>query len=552
MKNKSKPLGINDPLRHADHARPTTRRDFLRQGFISGTGAVLTGGAFGLFSNPREAYAAVSSDLDALATDIGCSLGGLSGARKIPFICFDLAGGANFASSNVIVGQGGGQMDLLSTGGYSKMGLPGDIIPGLSDTNLAAGMLSLSDGDFTNSQLGLKFHSDSALLFGILEKFISVAPGGASAGKVEGAVIPARSGNDTSNNTHNPLYGIAAAGADGGVVKLIGSRNTESGGNSMAPPNLIDPEIRPTKVDRPSDVTGMVDVGDLTAVLNSKEDVTAVMEAMARISHKKLRQPAVAPNISISQDEVIKDLVQCGYLKAADIADRFAGVQVDPSIDPNIVSDAGGIFGQTEFDGEGEFRKTASVMKMVIDGHAGAGSITMGGFDYHTGDRIAGENRDLRAGRCIGACLEYAAIMGQPLMIYVFSDGSVASNGTLDNSAAGANNSSGIRLGGRGKGIWTGDNSSTACSFFLVFNPNGTITPFAGSGLVDPRQIGRFSANGSVVTSATPAANNVNLLVNTLLANYMALNNNLGQFASTFANHGLGTYQNYVSFNPIV
>jgi len=499
-----------------------------------------------------EAYAAVSSDLDALATDIGCSLGGLSGARKIPFICFDLAGGANFASSNVIVGQGGGQMDLLSTGGYSKMGLPGDIIPGLSDTNLAAGMLSLSDGDFTNSQLGLKFHSDSALLFGILEKFISVAPGGASAGKVEGAVIPARSGNDTSNNTHNPLYGIAAAGADGGVVKLIGSRNTESGGNSMAPPNLIDPEIRPTKVDRPSDVTGMVDVGDLTAVLNSKEDVTAVMEAMARISHKKLRQPAVAPNISISQDEVIKDLVQCGYLKAADIADRFAGVQVDPSIDPNIVSDAGGIFGQTEFDGEGEFRKTASVMKMVIDGHAGAGSITMGGFDYHTGDRIAGENRDLRAGRCIGACLEYAAIMGQPLMIYVFSDGSVASNGTLDNSAAGANNSSGIRLGGRGKGIWTGDNSSTACSFFLVFNPNGTITPFAGSGLVDPRQIGRFSANGSVVTSATPAANNVNLLVNTLLANYMALNNNLGQFASTFANHGLGTYQNYVSFNPIV
>ncbi|VAW72636.1 FIG00785185: hypothetical protein, partial [hydrothermal vent metagenome] len=148
-------------------------------------------------------------------------------------------------------------------------------------------------------------------------------------------------------------------------------------------------------------------------------------------------------------------------------------------------------------------------------------------------------------------CLEYAAIMNTPLMIYVFSDGSVASNGAIDNTPAGANNSSGVRLGGRGKGQWTGDNSSTACSFFLVFNPNGAITTLTGSSLIDPRQIGRYSANGSVVTSATPAANNVNLLVNTLLANYMSLNGDLDQFPTLFPNHGLGTYENYVSFNPL-
>jgi len=81
-------------------------------------------------------------------------------------------------------------------------------------------------------------------------------------------------------------------------------------------------------------VTGMVDVGDLTAILDSKEDVTAVMEAMARISHKKLRDTSVSPKIDVTQDEIIKDLVQCGYLKAADIADRFAGVQVAP---PNLM-----------------------------------------------------------------------------------------------------------------------------------------------------------------------------------------------------------------------
>jgi len=116
----------------------------------------------------------------------------------------------------------------------------------------------------------------------------------------------------------------------------------------------------------------------------------------------------------------------------------------------------------------------------------------------------------------------------------------VASNGILDNSA-----------GGRGKGNWTGDNSSTACSYFLVFNPNGNITTFSDTGLVDPRQIGSFSVNGSVVTSATPAANNVNLLVNTVLANYMALNGVIATFASTFPGRGLGDVEKWVSFNPL-
>ncbi len=544
MAKRRKHLTPDEAMYHRDHSRPVSRRDFIRQGMLAGTGMALTGGVFGMFANPRNAYAQVSSDLDQLASDINCQLGGLTGARKIPFICFDLAGGANIAGSNVLVGLNGGsglgQMDLLSTAGYSKLGVPGDIIPGLSDTTLASTMLNASDGDFTNSQLGLKFHSDSAMLFGILDKFKTFTPG-----QVDGAVIPARSDNDTGNNPHNPMYGIAKAGADGGVVTLIGSRSSDSGGNSMAPAALINPEIRPTKVDRPSDVTGMVDVGNLTAVLSDPADVTAVMESMARISHEKLKLGSVSPAINITQDEVIKDLMRCGYLKAADIAERFAGVQVDPALDLNI---NGGVFTTTEFASDGEFRKTASVMKMVIDGHAGAGCITMGGYDYHTGDRQTGENRDLRAGRCIGACLEYAARMGQPLMIYVFSDGSLASNGRLDNSLP----MNGNELGGRGKGEWTGDNSSSASSFFLVFNPNGNVSVFNGDPAESRRQIGMFSLDGSVITSASPAANNVNLLVNTVLANYMSINGDLNQFATVFPNHGLGDVDKLIAFDTII
>jgi hypothetical protein len=531
-KYDKKALPVDAPLYHTDHARPVSRREFIRQGFLTGSATVLSGSVLGLFANPNQARAALSSDLTSLAQDINCSLGGLSGDSKIPFICFDLAGGANLAGSNVIVGGTDGQEDpaFISTAGYSKLGIPGDMIPGLDSSAFTLFNPESTDPNesFVNVDLGLKFHADSALLRGILDT------AGTSVANVDGCVIPARSDNDTANNPHNPLYGIAMTGARGSVVDLIGSRNSDSGGNSMAPMDMIDPAFRPTKVDRPSDVTGMVDVGNLTGILNQPADVTAVMEAMARITHKKLNAPGIDTGLGVSADEVVKDLVRCGYLKSADLADRFAGQVVDPIQDTDI----SGIFSDAGLDvsSDGEFRKTASVMKMVLNGYSAAGCITMGGYDYHTGDRSTGELRDRRAGRCIGACLNYAQILAKPLMIYVYSDGSVASNGNLDNSTD-----------GRGKGEWTGDNSSTACSFFLVYNPGG-----APNLLIPGRQIGRFSSDASVVTSSSPAANNVNILVNTVLMNYMALNGDIGNFTSIFPSHGLGTnYADYVAFEPI-
>jgi len=520
MAKKRRSLHPDEPLYHADHPRPVSRRDFLRQGFITGAGMVASGGVFSLFANPRAAYAQLSADIEQLAAASGCPIQNFTGG-SIPFICFDLAGGANIAGSNVLIGQQTGQRDFLSTAGYSKLGLPGDMIPGLPDTNFT--LLNPSDGQFINDELGLLFHADSAMLAGIREK-ATTAPAG-----VNGAVIPARSANDTANNPHNPMYGIAKAGALGEVTTLIGSRSTESGGNSLAPAMMIDPTIRPTKVDRPSDVTGMVDTGNLTGILNDPQDVVAVMESMARLSHKK-----VALN-TVTSDAVVQDLMRCGYINAADIADRFAGQDVNPddrNSDGIIVGD---IFSPTEFDSDGEFRKTASVMKMVIDGYAGAGTITMGGYDYHTGDRETGERRDLRAGRCIGACLEYAARQGTPLMIYVFSDGSLSSNGMIDNSTD-----------GRGKGVWTGDNSSTAASFFLVYNPNGRPSP-----LIPEQQIGWFTSDASVNTTSSPAANNVNLLVNTVILNYMALNGTESQFSTLFPNHGLSNLSSLMAFGQI-
>ncbi len=506
MKKRFNPLNPDLPLLYSDHGRPRSRRDFIRQGLLTGAATALGPGVMGLFANPRAAQAALASDISTLRDQCGIAV---QGAGKVPFICFDLAGGANIAGSNVLVGQQGGQEDFLSTSGYSKMGLPGDMVPSALNANTGL-------SDFIDNTMGLLFHSDSAFGRGIREK-ASVA----ALSKVDGVVIPARSDNDTGNNPHNPMYGIWRAGADGELLTLVGSRSSDSGGNSMAPASMMDASVRPTKVDRPSDVTGLVDTGKLVATLD-QGDVVNVMESIVRISEQKMANQDT--QVGVTRDEVIRDLVRCGYVKSADLADRYGDPStLNPEADPDIVGGSG-IFSSTEMS-DGEFRKTASVMKLVVNGYSGAGTITMGGFDYHTGDRATGEVRDLRAGRCMGACIEYAHRMGMPLMLYVFSDGSVASNGMVDNSA-----------NGRGKGVWTGDNSSTAASFVLVYNPNGVV------GLRIPgRQIGWFSADGSVNTGSSVAANNPNLLVETVVLNYMALHGEQNNFSTLFPNHGLGS-----------
>ena len=146
----------------------------------------------------------------------------------------------------------------------------------------------------------------------------------------------------------------------------------------------------------------------------------------------------------------------------------------------------------------------------------------------------------------MGACLEYAAIRGVPLMLYVMSDGSLSSNGVIDNT-----------VDGRGKGEWTSDNQQTAATFFLVYNPNGRPTLIGGSPEEQAihQQIGRMRADGSVETSATPAANNVNLLAETVVLNYMALHGENGDFSTALPNHGLGNatlQDSLTAFEPIV
>jgi hypothetical protein len=303
---------------------------------------------------------------------------------------------------------------------------------------------------------------------------------------------------------------------------LIGTRSSDSGGRSMVPPTMFLPAVRPTKIDRPSDVTGLVDTGKLTDLLGGA-GAADVAQAIQAVSALKVQQ--------IQEDAAVKDLVNCAYQQSSDLISIFGDPNaIDPELDPNIVSanpvDTP-VFTAADL-GQSEFRKTASVMKLVLEGHAGAGTIEFGGYDYHNGTRTTGDSKDFTAGQAIGAIIEYAErnpLVGD-LMIYLFSDGSVSSDGQTD---AGAN----------GKGIWRSDNSSTASAVLLVYRKSGK--PDLMPAVASSRQIGHFRSSGSIETGANSVANNPEALAQMVILNYMALHGEEGNFNALFPNSAIQT-----------
>ena len=549
MRKLPKGLGLHEPLRHPDHPRPRTRRQFIAQSFMTGGASVLMPSIFSLLASPK-ANAQLASDIQTAVTQCGIT----AGAGLIPYICFDLSGGANILGSNVLVGGPGGQLDFLSVAGYNKLGLPGTMVPNSS-----------SAGSFIDNTFGLRYHSDSAHLRGM--KTVVTHPTAMS--NTTGTVIPALSQNDTSDNPHNPMYGIYQVGARGALLNLIGTDSSVSGGNSMSPPTMINIAAQPTKIADSTDSQGLVNTGQLSTLLPSSSDVTNVLESMKRISDAKYAQVAAYSSSLLGDSSITSSaaaslnssvlgpygLQACAYTKAAYLLNRYPSPSaIDPDVDPNIVGSSG-IFTSAEyFNGPNasDFQKTASVMKLVIDGDAAAGTIELDGFDYHTGERATGETRDFSAGQCIGACLEYAARVGKPVMIYIFSDGSLFSNGMIDDSAA-----------GRGKGVWTADNQNVAASYFLVFDPKAKPMP-AQSNPELSLQLGYCNPDGSQNTTSSPAGNNVFNLVQVVVLNYMALHGTINGLSavngfpvlwpSPNVNNTLGTgsaLSSLISFQPL-
>ncbi len=543
-KKLPRPHAPGEPLLYPNHKLPVTRRELLGAGLASAPAMVIGPAWLAAALQPGKANAAVSNDIATLLGSNDCNVA--TNPSGIPVICFDLAGGANLVGSEVLVGQKGGQANFLTTAGYGKMGVPGNMVPS------AAG--------FVSSTFGLLWHSDGAILRGMLTKATTAA----TAANTNGAVICAMSQNDTGQNPHNPMYGIATAGSRGTLLNLVGNESSVSGGNSAAPMYMVNPLFQPTTIAMPSDDVALVSTGGAPADPVS----VAVLESQARISGGNTPNPANSPptateftgmlappnggtagvtlysnSADAAKDLALRSQVRCAYVQAAFTADKFGDPSaLDATKDPLITGTAGGapIFTAADFM-DRDVQKTASVMKLVCNGFAAAGTITLGGYDYHDSTRATGETRNFKAGQMIGAVLEYAQRVKTPLMVYVFSDGSLSSSSMVDTS-----------IDGRGKLAWQGDNQSVASTFFLVYSPKGRPSLLNGAA---SQQIGWFTADGSVDSTSSPAANSVTQIPEVMILNYLGLMGQTAKFSTLFPQQGLGSLaqqQAMTAFAPIV
>ena len=485
---------IEESCRKSGHGRPRSRREFLNQGLISGAATVFLPSIATLVARETRAQTA------ACVIDNGAMLG----AGKIPFLGIDQGGGANIAGSNFIVGGMGGQEDFLDPDGYAKLGLPEAIIP----QNVGV-----------DRTFGIAMHPNSALLRGMLDKTSA-----ATRANVNGTIIPARSENDTGNNPHNPVFGIARAGASGEFAATIGTRNSESGGRSRAPDSMIQADLRPVRVSNANEAIGLGG-GDSGGFPDGR-----VAQASSVISALKLG--------AINEQQATEELVQCGFDKTAATFNTLVTPQdLDPEADPILQQ----IFPNGQLQ-DGDYRKAAAAMKVVINGYGGAGTIEYGGRDYHQDPRPETDGKDFVVGQVIGAALEYAAQLSKPLMIYGFSDGSVAAD--TDRPEDDGNGVTKFR--------WRSDNSQTAASFILAYSPNGQ--PVLRNGAAS-QQLGYFRANGNIETGSSPFANSVVQLAEMVVLNYLGLHGEEAMFGMVLDNPGLGTgaaVAPYIAFNPIV
>ena len=514
LKKSPRTLGLDEPIRHESHKAPVSRGATSSRRASAPVRPIVAGGcAAQRCSWARRRARAMSPPLEAMRADI-CNIS--AGAGKVPFICFDLAGGANLQGSEMLIGVSGNPLNFLSTAGLRQARPAGQHDAEIRPTRPAP------TNNFVNKEFGAAWHSDGAILRG-MQASTQVA----TRANVNGFGIAARSENDTGNNPHNPMYGINRVGADGQLLTLIGSQNTDSGGNSMAP--AVDDESR-----RASDQGRSRQrrhrprrhgrAGHAVLQLRRCDRGARVDDAPGARQDRPRRQPS---SRRAWPRAALRKLVKCGYVKSTYLADRFRTPSaLNPDLDAAYRRPARGIFTQAEYDADDEFRKTAAVMKMVINGYAGAGTVTMGGYDYHGQGRNTGETRNFRAGRCIGACLEYAARMNKPLMIYVFSDGSLSANGMVEQHRRRPRQT---RLGQRQpvdrRVVRAGP------------RPGGRVA-FRNDARM---QIGSMSAGGDVVTTSSPAANAVNLLVETVHPQLHGAARRGGQLPRRlFPRHGLG------------
>lgn len=338
-------------LTYADHQFKGSRREFVKLGLMTGGAALMPMGFL------SRAFAHTPP--------------------TIPFLVFDLAGGAGL-SANFLVGQKGGPEDLCEN--YRKMGW-----------NPRA-------NDSLDRTFGLPMSKNHSRLLAGLKVTLPKAIGDSENQKMlKMASVCHFSLDDTSTNQSSVVTLISKAGLRGSYSRSgLGMISSASGGNSDV--LLRDAKFKPVAVRDAQDILKMTSFG---------VDYEAMPKRMRDEIFKLLR--AASAN-SPEFIEIYENLSESGVIRP-----EMNVRNSKPVID--LYSQGGFLSPETELQ--------ASVVYNVLSGHTGPGVITIGGCDYHDNTQATGDNKDFEIGQAIGRAVHAAQILQKPLFFQIISDGSV-------------------------------------------------------------------------------------------------------------------------------
>ncbi len=454
------------PLLHADHPRPTSRRDFLSTGLLSFSGLVMAPSILSVLAKPEFAMAA-SSD--------GCDVAAVT--RLPAFVNVNLSGGAALSGNVIMLDQGGNALPS-----YSILG-QGPGAPIVENEFQGVGFHGVRNGRLASQFLaGLRSTATQATRD--KTSFLTVA-------------VPL--GDDTSNNRIDPTGLITAAGLTGDLLPKLGNRGTATGVNQSA--GKLSPPA-PLVVQNINDLTGALSPA---SSLTDKLSLTQRKSLLKLVSNLSSTQAAEVSASNSSSGTALKKLVQCATDKNIELSTN-TNPGIDPRQDTNqALANLWQMGNNQNAIGQSQNQRVimGSMVYNALKGNSGAVGIELGGYDYHGNDRVTVQDaRDFTAGQLVGQILQSAATMNQKVFVTVTSDGSVGAGG---NSAAGDN--------------YTGDRGSGGAQYILAFDPAARpamANPSKGA----KHQLGWYNnGQGAVDTSLTGSAEQAAIAT---FANYLA------------------------------
>jgi len=381
-----------------EHPLPTTRRELLGAGLISGLSYAVVPSIFTLAS--QAAYG------------VECSKAGPANGPAVPgYLHVEVKGGYSVARNFVPGKQDSGAAFVpLATAGYATIGYGPTQVPPTVELN---------------KELGGTMHPTSNMLAGM-----KAVMSPAALQKTVVAAICGVSGDDTQNNPHNPIQLVSkVAGNPGSLLQIGGTRDSNTGGGTM-PLNIAqDPGLAKAVVANEASLANLVNPGLIAAKFGGN---TQAAVRVAELAHK-LSANKLAQFQAKDLNQQVKDLIECGYMGAKDLLTEFTPDKLQVSTDTKLNTAYNAVPFATAFTG---LNQTSMIMaKLMADGLATGGTIEMAGYDYHGQGRATQNNKDFMAGQTVGLALEVAHRKGAPLFVAVTADGSTSSGNGTDFSA---------------------------------------------------------------------------------------------------------------------